>query len=428
MEMLLTPLLLTPIVLMVTASVVGLVMLTPEGLLRADVVGLLTVTGKPLGWVAAGADIVMVSALESVAVMVVPAGMPGPVMICPTTSPETLDTDVTTLLLKVRTPVGVTTGVEVAGKDMVTVDVVAPTTVILAPVAMPVPVTACPTIRPLTLETFAMMLLPLVTMPVKEKLPDNVVVVAVAGAEIVTVLPATATMVVLAGMPAPVMVCPGSSPRTPAPPVTADTNVMRVLPRVVVPVNAKMLLAVAFAVIVMVKLEEPFGPPVAVPPVVRTVAVPRMPVPLTVWPFATPLRLDTDVMMGLPLVTMPVGATVLEAEAAADIVMVLAAGFTEITIVCAGMLVPVMGCPGTTPATLDTVLRVVLPLTATAVGVRLGRTLTAVMTAPDGIPIPDMASPTRLVRGNGGVAGNTAERVLLPRTVPTWKLMSDPVP
>src|ERR1035437_2160057 len=241
METLLTPLLLTPIVLMVTASVVGLVMLTPEGLLRADVVGLLTVTGKPLGWVAAGADIVMVSALESVAVMVVPAGMPGPVMICPTTSPETLDTDVTTLLLKVRTPVGVTTGVEVAGKDMVTVDVVAPTTVILAPVAMPVPVTACPTIRPLTLETFAMMLLPLVTMPVKEKLPDNVVVVAVAGAEIVTVLPATATMVVLAGMPAPVMVCPGSSPRTPVPPVTADTNVMRVLPRVVVPVNAKML-------------------------------------------------------------------------------------------------------------------------------------------------------------------------------------------
>ena len=55
---------------------------------------------------------------------------------------------------------------------------------------------------------------------------------------------------------------------------------------------------------------------------VDTVVPDLMPVPVIGIPAMIPLTLDTPVMRGLPLVTVPVGATVLDAEATDDMVTV----------------------------------------------------------------------------------------------------------
>jgi hypothetical protein len=60
------------------------------------------------------------------------------------------------------------------------------------------------------------------------------------------------------------------------------------------------------------------------------------------------------------------------------------------------MPVPVIGCPGNRPATLDTVLRMGLPETGIRVGVALGVLVIEVIAAPapGGMPTPDRILPT----------------------------------
>jgi len=72
-----------------------------------------------------------------------------------------------------------------------------------------------------------------------------VVMVAVAFADIVIVVPLIELMVVLAGMPAPVRTCPTASP------AALDTLVRVGLPLVVMAVNALVALAAADIVIVV---------------------------------------------------------------------------------------------------------------------------------------------------------------------------------
>jgi hypothetical protein len=54
------------------------------------------------------------------------------------------------------------------------------------------------------------------------------------------------------------------------------------------------------------------------------------------------------------------------------------------------MLVPVMGCPGSVPLMVLTPVMVVLPLRMTPLAVALPVLVMAVITAPEGIPVPDM--------------------------------------
>src|SRR5208283_1325234 len=112
-------------------------------------------------------------------------------------------------------------------------------------VGMPAPVMGCPTITPVRLVTFVIILLPEVTVPL-----GVTVLLAVAFADITTVVPLGADlMVVPTGMPGPVRGCPTANP------AMLDTRVMFALPEVTMPLNEVWvengLEAVAFADIVI---------------------------------------------------------------------------------------------------------------------------------------------------------------------------------
>jgi hypothetical protein len=93
-------------------------------------------------------------------VMVVPAVMPVPVTTCPVATPEVLPTGVMVELPLLRTPVNVTKGVALAACDIVIVVPLAATIVVAGLVGMPLPVMVCPTISPEMLETPVMVELP----------------------------------------------------------------------------------------------------------------------------------------------------------------------------------------------------------------------------------------------------------------------------
>jgi hypothetical protein len=93
-------------------------------------------------------------------VMVVPVGMPVPLTTCPDATPEVLPTGVMVGLPLLRTPVNVTKGVDVAFADIVIVVPLAATIVVAGLVGMPLPVMVCPTISPEMLETPVMVELP----------------------------------------------------------------------------------------------------------------------------------------------------------------------------------------------------------------------------------------------------------------------------
>jgi hypothetical protein len=244
--------------------------------------------------------------------IMVPAGMPVPEMGSPAATPLRLDTPVTDVLPEVVKPVGVT--------ELVAVDAM------VVPEAMPVPEMGCPAVSPAMLDTADMVKLPVVTTPVimLEPVPRTVVPVgmpapvmgcptrsppvpaayepvmattalpevtlpvmeatwleAVAGFDIVMVLPLvvelTAVMVVLAGMP-------------PTPLLTAMVKVSTIL---VVRATGAGLLTVAAFDITMVEVLE----------LDETMVVPDgMPVPEMGWPAVTPMRVDNPVMDVLPAV------------------------------------------------------------------------------------------------------------------------------
>jgi len=93
----------------------------------------------------------------------------------------------------------------------------------------------------------------------------------------------------------------------------------------------------------------------------RTMVPAGMPTPEIIWLTSTPLRLDTPVTIVLPEVTMPVGVTELVvAVALLDITMEVP--LAETTATPAGMPAPEISWPGVTPVRLDTDERVELPL------------------------------------------------------------------
>jgi PAB1-binding protein PBP1 len=59
-------------------------------------------------------------------------------------------------------------------------------------------------------------------------------------------------------------------------------------------------------------------------------------------------------------------------------------------VVEAGMPVPEMGCPSSSPVTLDTPVMVELPVTTMPVGVAFAAAVIAVTTEPCGIPMPGL--------------------------------------
>ena len=132
------------------------------------------------------ADIVTVAALALMAVMVVPLGIPVPVTDCPTDRPMKLDTVVRTLLPEVVKAVKMTLPTE----EMVVLN------------AMPAPVRRAPATSPERLDTPVMTVLPEVVTPVKVAVTG---VLALAFPDIVTSPVPTAAMVVPAGMPVPVI-------------------------------------------------------------------------------------------------------------------------------------------------------------------------------------------------------------------------------
>ena len=231
----------------------------------------------------------------------------------------------------------------------------------VAPDAMQVPVMACPFTSPAMLDTFDMVLLPEVTMPVMLLLP-------------------VATMVVPAGMPVAVMGCPVTIP------AMLDTFVMVLLPAVRLPVAAVATLeVVAFALIVMVLPKE--FVPVAVMVVLAGMPVPEIGSP------TTPALVDTVLRTLLPETVTAVA--VLDAVAGALIVMVVVP--TAVITVLAGMPVPVTGCPTAARATDDAFTRRLLPEATTALKVAADLEVSAVSTAPAGMPVPTTFAPTRML-------------------------------
>src|SRR5262245_21217830 len=93
----------------------------------------------------------MVTVVPARLVIVVPAGIPAPVTVCPTTSPARLATPVMVFVPVADVPVN-----EVVIAAMV------------VPAGIPGPATFCPTARPTTLETFDTRVLPLDVLPVND--------------------------------------------------------------------------------------------------------------------------------------------------------------------------------------------------------------------------------------------------------------------
>ena len=145
-------------------------------------------------------------------VIVVPIGMPLAAKVSPTTKPEgllTVTTLVTGLPVVLNMPVPVMDSPEVMTEGAESVRVVPAMLVIIVPAGMPVPLTGWPTSR-LATELTPTVVAPatLAELDVSEMLPFAVRVcpeTMTEGLESVSTLPAIDTMVVLAGMPVPVM-------------------------------------------------------------------------------------------------------------------------------------------------------------------------------------------------------------------------------
>jgi hypothetical protein len=274
-------------------------------------------------------------------VIIVPEGMLVPLIGCPTTSPVKLDTDEMVSSLTVTVPVKdcrVDTTVEpTQGADIVMVKLPALTPVMVCPAGMkpwpPAPIASvmsCPDARPVWGYTQLMILLPEARIAVGVPL-TAVAVVELALADSVMVLtPPTEATVVPLGMPVPVTALPTFSPLR----LLNAVTMLLPLVRKAVGVTEEMVLDVAVALVDIVMV-SPTGSNA------DTVVEPGMPVPVIGWPTAIPLTLDTDVIIVLPLVTMPVGATVLEAEATAVMVTVPALGLNDEMSPMLGMPVPV---------------------------------------------------------------------------------------
>jgi len=202
------------------------------------------------------------------------------------------------------------------------------------------------------------------------------VIVAVLGAvaafDMTIVVPVAEAIVVPVGMLLPVMTWPTTTE------LRLDTEVIAVLPDVRIPVTVAELGAVAAFDSTMV---EPLDEATVVPDAI--------PVPLIVCPLTTPARLDTPVTFALPEVTKPVTVMVLLAVAALDIVIVLEVN--DETVVLAAMPVPVMACPATSPAVLNTPEIVLLPVVTKPVMELL---VVLAMVLPAGMPVPVMGCPT----------------------------------
>lgn len=391
-------------------------------------------------------DIMIVVPLEETTV--VPAGMPVPVMAWPFITALMLDTPVRDVLPEVTSPVIVVVLLAVAAFDITTVVPVAEEMVV--PDAMPVPVMVWPLANPLMLDTPVMDALPEVTIPV-----NVFVVLMVAAADNVIVLAVNDEMVAPDGMPVPaaaVMGCPAMSP------VVLDTLEMVLLPEeripdtmlalpepvTVVPAGIPVpemgcpttypvmvgdvmvmfwLPAVTLPVKEATKLEAVAGAlivmvlPVLVDEVAVTVVLAGMLVPVIVVPAMTELTLDTVLRMLLPETVTAVAVAVLDAVAFALIVMVVTP--TWVMTVLFGMPVPVTGCPTAAKATDDADVRVLLPEVAMALKVALALLVSAVITVPVGIPVPRMFAPTMILVESVPIAMTVG----LPDVVPTWRVV-----
>jgi hypothetical protein len=113
---------------------------------------------------------------------------------------------------------------------------------------------------------------------------------------------------------------------------------------------------------------------VLTPPTEVIVVLAGMPVPVTLLPAASPVRLLNAVITLLFWVRKAVGATVevpvVVAEAVVDIVMVSPTGSMAVTVVgvAEGIPVPVIGIPRSIPLTLDTCVMTALPKVTRPVG------------------------------------------------------------
>ena len=215
-----------------------------------------------------------------------------------------------------------------------------------------------------------MLVLPLVTVPVIAATTirvSAVVLLPVAGADKVTVLPLIAAMVVPAGMKLPVMVCPTANP------VVDDTEVTLALPLVTMPVG-KGLTTAAGGDRVMDELEELIEPTI-VPAGMVTWLIARA-VAAIGCPTAMPVRLDTPVMTLLAAVRVPLGESA-PLLATFDIVIVFALELNAVMVVPGGMPVPEIGSRLATLVKLDTDEMVALPLVRVPVGVAVVTTVVA---------------------------------------------------
>ena len=261
---------------------------------------------------------------------------------------------------------------------------IAPTTVpagiVTWLIESPVALIGCPTETPAKLDTPVTWLLPAVRVPVGDSTPE----LATFDIVIVPALWLRAVMVVPRATPVPEIGCPTASPAKPP----LGTLVMTALLLVKVPVVDMVVTAVvAVAVFDMV---------IALP--IAEMVVPAWTFgPVIGWPTMSPLVLDTDVMLVLPLVVRPKNDTWLVTVAAAEMTMFVPTA--ETTVAVEGMPVPLIGCPATMPVTLDTpvivvLLRVVKPVGATEVVLlALAERVTVVpeadtIKAPAGMKVP----------------------------------------
>src|ERR1039457_3976002 len=237
--------------------------------------------------------------------------------------------------------------VPLAGFDRVSVPATGLTAVIFVPDGRLVPAIVCPTARLVVGDTEVRLVLPLVTVPVIAATTirvSAVVLLPVAGADKVTVLPLIAAMVVPAGMKLPVMDCPTANP------VVDDTEVTLALPLVTMPVG-KGLTTAAGGDRVMDELEELMEPTI-VPAGMVTWLIARA-VAAIGCPTAMPVRLDTPVMTLLAAVRVPLGESA-PLLATFDIVIVFALELNAVMVVPGGMPVPEIGSRLATLVKLDT--------------------------------------------------------------------------
>lgn len=120
-----------------------------------------------------------------------------------------------------------------------------------------------------------------------------------------------------------------------------------------------------------------------------TVVPAGMLAPVIGCPTVTPVRLDTEVTTALPLVTIPVGVTTLVDVAGTDMVIVPAVLLVAMIVAPAGTFVPVIACPIMVPVTLDTDVMTALPLVTKPVGVTTVEAVAGVeiVTTPAEIPV-----------------------------------------